>query len=180
MSQFFGQQQLAAQYFRPQYLHGAGGTPTQDGRSGYWRLFYYQLQEEELKRHEQKQRQEEAQREGKNTGKTAANSASTTAPSTAGATARPRPRVTPRPKTSNTQEIPVFKPKPLYLVPKRQEQMDVAPLLKSVSDDLHAWALHSQELSVQFAIAEKQKELDRTFQSANDDQEVIMWLLLAA
>ncbi len=58
-NQFFGQQTLAAQYFRPQYLHGAGGTPpVQDGKSGYWRLFYYQLQEAELEKDEQEQGKE--------------------------------------------------------------------------------------------------------------------------
>ena len=51
MIQFFGQQTLAAQYFRPNYLHGAGGT-LQDGRSGYWRLFFMQMQEEALKQYE--------------------------------------------------------------------------------------------------------------------------------
>lgn len=60
MSQFFGQQTLAAQYFRPNYLHGAGGTPpTQDGKSGYWRLFYYQLQEAELEKEKLKRAQEQ-------------------------------------------------------------------------------------------------------------------------
>lgn len=50
MSAFFGQEFLTAQYFRPNYLHGAGGVPpTQDGRSGYWRLFFMQAQEEALK-----------------------------------------------------------------------------------------------------------------------------------
>lgn len=53
MSAFFGQEFLQAQYFRPQYLHGAGGTPpTQDGKSGYWRLFFYKMQEEALKTEE--------------------------------------------------------------------------------------------------------------------------------
>lgn len=53
MSAFFGQEFLTAQYFRPNYLHGTGGTPpTQSGRSGYWRLFYTQLQEEALKKDE--------------------------------------------------------------------------------------------------------------------------------
>lgn len=50
MSAFFGQEFLTAQYFRPNYLHGAGGVPpAQDGRSGYWRLFFMQAQEEALK-----------------------------------------------------------------------------------------------------------------------------------
>lgn len=57
-NQFFGQKTLAAQYFRQQYLHGAGGQPEQDGKSGYWRLFYYQLQEAELKKNEQEQGKE--------------------------------------------------------------------------------------------------------------------------
>lgn len=49
MSAFFGQEFLTAQYFRPNYLHGAGGIPpAPDGHSGYWRLFFYNMQEEAL------------------------------------------------------------------------------------------------------------------------------------
>jgi hypothetical protein len=46
MSQFFGQNYLKAQYFNSAYLHGAA-------RSGYWRLFFYQMQEEALKQYEE-------------------------------------------------------------------------------------------------------------------------------
>lgn len=172
MSQFFGQQQLAAQYFRPQYLHGAGGAPVQDGRSGYWRMFYYQLQEEELKKHEQKQGQKAAQGTVESTGKDAPRNPV------------PKPRkLTPTQKSSNAQTpgvVPPVTQKKLYIVPKRQEQMDVAPLLKSISNDLTAWALHSQELSVKFQSSKRQEQLDKAFQSANDDEETITWLLLAA
>lgn len=55
MSQFFQQNLLKAQYFRPQYL---SGQTDETARSGYWRLFYYQLQEAELKKNEQEQGKE--------------------------------------------------------------------------------------------------------------------------
>jgi hypothetical protein len=162
MSQFFGQQLLAAQYFRPQYLHGAGGTPTQDGRSGYWRLFYYHLQEEELKKHEQKQSQKTAQGTGKTAVETSANGP---------ATGKPAPK--PRPKYSSPQPVventPVFKSKSLYVVP-RIEYPSVGPLLQSISRELTSWTLQSQEKGVQFA----QK------QATNEEEELITLLLLAA
>lgn len=170
MSQFFGQQYLAAQYFRPQYLHGAG-TAT-DARSGYWRLFYYQLQEAELEKEKLKREQAQSQ-------KTAQGTVQSTGKDTASSPA-PKPRkLTPAQKSSNTQtpvEGPLFNPKKLFVVPKRQEQLDVAPLLKSISDDLTAWALHSQELSVKFQAVEK-KKLE---EEAANDEEVITLLLMAA
>jgi len=49
MNLFFGQRTLTANYFHPRYLHGTGTTPTNDAKSGYWRLFYYKMQEEALK-----------------------------------------------------------------------------------------------------------------------------------
>lgn len=49
---FFGQDLLKAHYFRPQYLHGAEEETT--GRSGYWRLFFHQLQEDALRKDEEK------------------------------------------------------------------------------------------------------------------------------
>lgn len=62
MSQFLQQNLLAAQYFRPNMLHGAVQSAF-EGKSGYWRLFFYNMQEESLKRDkekfvEQDQRQE--------------------------------------------------------------------------------------------------------------------------
>ena len=42
MSLFFGGDYYKPQYFNVAYLHGA--TAVQDGRSGYWRLFYTKLQ----------------------------------------------------------------------------------------------------------------------------------------
>lgn len=47
--QLFGANYFKPQYFNANYLHGATAVPAQDGRSGYWRLFYYQMQEEALK-----------------------------------------------------------------------------------------------------------------------------------
>lgn len=53
MNTFFGQDFLKAKFFKPAYLHGAGeAPPTQDGKSGYWRLFFMKMQEEALKKND--------------------------------------------------------------------------------------------------------------------------------
>lgn len=46
----FNNQVFSAQYFPPQYHTLLGGTQVQNGRSGYWRLFFHQLQEAELEK----------------------------------------------------------------------------------------------------------------------------------
>jgi hypothetical protein len=156
MSQFFGQQQLAAQYFRPQYLHGAGGAPVQDGRSGYWRLFYYQLQEEELKKHEQKQGQEAP--EGK----------SELAEEVAAIVPK-KPRTKPRvAKPVIVEEGPKVHPRPLYQ--KQPEPFDVAPWLATLNAEFRAWNLSAQTLH---GMLQQRK-------AANDDEEEIIHLLLLA
>ena len=58
MSQFFGTNYLKPQYFDANYLHGAQ-QETNTGRSGYWRLFYTQLQEESLKKDAELKKSEE-------------------------------------------------------------------------------------------------------------------------
>ena len=62
MSQFFTQAYLKPQYFNMNYIHGATAVPSNDGRSGYWRLFFHNMQEEALKKDEQVER--EAAQEG--------------------------------------------------------------------------------------------------------------------
>ena len=55
---------FSTSYFKPQYFNAAFlGKQEESARSGYWRLFYYNLQEEELhKRNEQEQRKTAPQR----------------------------------------------------------------------------------------------------------------------
>jgi len=48
---FFAQDFLKAQYFSQRYMHGPQEETS--GRSGYWRLFFYKMQEEALKSEEQ-------------------------------------------------------------------------------------------------------------------------------
>lgn len=63
MSQYFRQDYLKPAYFKVGYLRGADEEPTSDGRSGYWRLFFMQLQEEALKKKEELAPQETQQHE---------------------------------------------------------------------------------------------------------------------
>lgn len=42
----FNNQHFSAQYWRPQYFTASQSVSQQDGRAGYWRLFYTQLQEQ--------------------------------------------------------------------------------------------------------------------------------------
>lgn len=49
MSYFLAQNHLKPQYFNAQLLHGALGEEAST-RSGYWRLFFYNMQEEALKK----------------------------------------------------------------------------------------------------------------------------------
>lgn len=156
MSQFFGQQQLAAQYFRPQYIHGAGGTPpVQDGRSGYWRMFYYQLQEEELKRHEQKQGQEATE------GKSEVPQAKPVA------AAKPK-RAPPERRAAPVVELPKVHPRPIYQ--KQPEPFDVAPWLATINAEFRAWNLSAQTLH---GLLQQRK-------AANDEEEEVLTLLLLA
>jgi hypothetical protein len=154
-NQFFGQQLLAAQYFRPQYLHGAGVTPVQDGRSGYWRLFYYQLQEEELKKHEQKQGQKTPE------GKSEVASETTTA-------VPKKPRAKPRVAKPVVDELPKVHPRPIYQAPPKQ--FDVAPWLETLNTEFRAWNLSAQTLH---GLLQQKK-------AANDEEEEIITMLLLA
>lgn len=51
---------FSAQYFPPQYHSLLGGTQILEGRSGYYRLFFHQLQEEALNKSPAKKTQEPA------------------------------------------------------------------------------------------------------------------------
>jgi hypothetical protein len=153
----------------PKYISALGfkDMSTQDGRSGYWRLFYYQLQEAELEKDKLRAAGKPQQKE---------------APEKAHkpVVAAPERRVLVqrhKPKHSNTQILlekpPEFKPKKLYLVPKREDTPDLVPIMNVLSNEVRNWALQSQELSVKFKQAQQ-------LQAANEEEELITLLLLAA
>lgn len=151
MSQFFGQQLLTAQYFRPQYLHGQEVTTT--GRSGYWRLFYYQLQEEELKKHEQEQGQKAEEGKSESPRKVTA---------VVSQPAKPKASVV----IAEREPLKVH-PKPIYQRPP--EPVTIAPRLRVLSTEFQAWNTSSRAL----------EKLIRD-KAANDEDEAIILLLMAA
>ena len=159
MSQFFGQQQLAAQYFRPQYLHGAAGAPVQDGRSGYWRLFYTQLQEDSLKKDEERKRDEQAKK-----GETQEGTRET-------AKAKPVRSIKPKPIKV---EAPPVKRRPMY-TPLKAVANDVPfELLRDTALEINAWI-------TQFGVSKTL--FDASVKAANDevdDEDETLLLLLAA
>ena len=153
MSQFFGQQLLAAQYFRPQYLHGTSAV-TPSGHSGYWKLFYYQLQEAELEKEKLKQEQEQGKGEAE-------------------------VEVTPvvsKPKLVAKHQLPVVEeltvhPRPIYQ--RHPEPPNIEPWLNTLSREFRSWNDSMLGLT---KVLQKQKV-------ANDEaeeDEVIIMLLLAA
>jgi len=159
-NQFFGQQTLAAQYFRPQYLHGAGGVPpTQDGRSGYWRLFFMRMQEEALRQYEKHTATERPVAPTLEEPKKPAPSKK----------AKPPPLV-----TLETYEAPDFKRKPIYTQETKIEAklptvvsrlgLDTEAMYKGFAKHVAAWC-------------EKEKQ---QIEAANDADMRIRFLLLAA
>lgn len=163
-NQFFGQQTLAAQYFRPQYLHGAGGTPIQDGKSGYWRLFYYQLQEAELRKDEQEQ--------GKEAPK-GTRQAAEEAPPVVTARKRIKRKLEPLVKLE-TFEKPDFKRKQIYSAPTK------------INTELPVWLLSvDTELAQMYKdfaprIVAQAVKFKKQADAANDADTCIRLLLLAA
>lgn len=167
MSQFFGANYLKPQYFNANYLHGAQSEES-PGRSGYWRLFYTQLQEQSLKedeeRREQKQRQEAPPREIE---------AAEIEPAT-------KPIAKPAPKRRTVTRIIEREPvivveRPIYRELSRVDRIDeITPLLNIVSNDFRKWMFSVESLRIIL--------LQR--QAANDDnaeeEENINLLLLAA
>ena len=92
-------------YFKPQYFNAAflgGRKEESSASSGYRRLFYYQLQEAELKKREQKQREAAPERESSRKKKVKRKSAPAPAPITSTPAERPptrlRPIYTPPPR----------------------------------------------------------------------------------
>lgn len=141
----------------PQYLSAVGfkDMSTQDGRSGYWRLFYYQLQEAELEKEKQKREQEQGQKapEGKS------EAASQTAPAVP-----KKPRAKPKP----VEVLPKIHPRPLYN--KVPEPVSVEPWLHVVSSQFRAEYL---------SLVPMQKVM-LLQKAANDEEEELLTLLLLA
>ena len=153
---------FSANYFKPQYfnaayLHGATAMPAQDGRSGYWRLFYYEMQEEALRE--------------KRDDQVPANAATQDTlvkrediPVAAKSVRKKRVE-----KEEKLRE-PVLKP--VYRQPAVVAEKDtLTPFLNTLSDEFRAWNFSTNALWVKM-LSEK---------AANDEEdEAITLLLLAA
>ena len=167
MSQFFQAGFLKPQYFNAAYLHGAGANPPdQTGRSGYWRLFYTQLQElsneEDRKKREQKQRQEAPEGTIERT---------QTEPVAVTAPARKARRAVGKPGSALVvKEESRVHPRPIYNIAKPQYD-SITPFLSVISNEFHQWQMSSEPL---IAMMHAKK-------AANDeDEEDSIHLLLMA
>lgn len=158
MNNFFTQAYLKPKYFNQAYLHGA--TAVQDAKSGYWRLFYYNMQEEALKADEQKQRETTEKRESER--KTEEPVQSAPAKVTA-------PVVRRSVQAKPVEEKPTTRERPIYAT--APELPLVTPLLNIISMEFRMMLQTSQPLY--FAMLERK--------AANDeDEEDVELLLLVA
>ena len=170
MNLFLGQTFLKANFFKPAYLHGAGVTPPeQDGRSGYWRLFFTQMQEEALKQYDKKKAElgealpvalkevvEKAQ------------------PKVA-----PKKRVEPKPEPLFQPELELPKLKPIYRPPQAAPMPDQFPafmLLASV--EVRQWYLDFQPHLIK--MLENQVKIKQQIAANDADIRLRLLLLLAA
>jgi len=133
------------------------GDTAASARSGYWRLFYYNLQEEELKKDEQKQREkaQERTRQGSQT--------------------KPlgRKSVQQKPRTVESEvEVwtPPYLPKPVFNVYKRSELPDITQYLNVIRDEFRGWITVSTPLWEAMLAKE----------AANDEEHDLELLLLSA
>ena len=154
---------FSANYFKPQYfnaayLHGATAMPAQDGRSGYWRLFYYEMQEEALRE----------KRDDQVPANAVAQDTLVKREDIPVVAKRPAKKRKPAPAEP---AIPKVKERPLLRRIEQQEQPDITPLLRVISNDFRAMVLSLEPLRV--------KMLEQ--KAANDEEvELIHLLLLAA
>lgn len=158
MNLFFGQRTLAANYFHPRYLQGTGATPTNDTKSGYWRLFYYKMQEEALKVGEEvvEKIETKAKRD--------------TVVLLAAKKKAPKPRVELE-KDFVPEPLPKFKPLPVYTEPSVHELLDSVP-------SVHNFAVFINRAEIKLfslAVAREQKIKRRHVR-----RRVAAFLLLAA
>ena len=126
-------------------------------RSGYWRLFYYNLQEESLKQDEQKQREEKKVGAGE----------SQEVKSPEAPTKRKRK---PEPIEVVEEWVPPFIPRPIYQAKKSHTVPEIDDLLRESSLGFLEW--RGIITSMSWGLAAQI--------SANDDEEDIELLLLAA
>ena len=153
----FGSNYFKPQYFNAAYLHGATAVPAQDGRSGYWRLFYYEMQEEALRE--------------KRDDQVPANAvAQDTLIKREDISVAAKPVRKKRVEKEEKPREPILKP--LYRQSAVAAEKDtLTPFLNTLSDEFRAWNFSTNALWVKM-LSEK---------AANDEEdETITLLLLAA
>lgn len=156
--QLFGANYFKPQYFNANYLHGATAVPGQDGRSGYWKLFFYQMQEEALKPKEAKDDkvpevavQEAEVLENKRVDVPVKKVVRRKAPEPEAPTVRERPILR---KVEIVEEVP-----------------SITPFLNIISSEFRMWLNTSEPMRV--AMLQRKAEND-------EEEEIINLLLLAA
>ena len=155
--QLFGANYFKPQYFNVNYLHGATAVPAQDGRSGYWRLFFYQMQEEALKPKEVKNDTvpESAVQEAKVLEDKRVNV--------------PAKKVVRRERAA--PETPPVRERPVLRKIEPIETPSITPFLTIISTEFKSWMETSEPLRV----AMLQRKADN-----DEEEELINLLLLAA
>ena len=155
-NKYFGQNFLKAQYFNANYLHGTGQAEN-EGRSGYYRLFFMKMQEEALKQYKEK------------TGKEVAEPVVTEV-----VAKQPAPKKVKKSKPDIAVVKPVSKPLPIYK-PVKDATGDLMKSLWLISSELHVTMLQIPQYIT--LLNAKQLEMQ---QAANDADVRIRLLLLAA
>ena len=158
---FFSKGFWSAGFFSDKFWGGVGVIAAKSGAS---RLYYYQLQEEELKKYEQEQRETETSREGQGEKKGPRRSTKVIS----------QPRKTDKRSDSRViqedEPIPSL-PKPIYQGYNRVQLPDVSPLLYGIFTEFAQWESSLRPLQDRLIQAEAANE---------EDYRVRLLLLLAA
>ena len=158
---FFSKGFWSAGFFSDKFWGGVGVIAAKSGAS---RLYYYQLQEEELKKYEQEQRETETSREGQGEKKGPRRSTKVIS----------QPRKTDKRSDSRViqedEPIPSL-PKPIYQGYNRVQLPDVSPLLYGIFTEFAQWESSLRPL---------QDRLIQTEAANEEDYRVRLLLLLAA
>ena len=158
---FFSAGFWSAGFFSDKFWGGVGVIAAKSGAS---RLYYYQLQEEELKKYEQEQRETETSREGQGEKKGPRRSTKVIS----------QPRKTDKRSDSRViqedEPIPSL-PKPIYQGYNRVQLPDVSPLLYGIFTEFAQWESSLRPL---------QDRLIQTEAANEEDYRVRLLLLLAA
>ena len=133
-------------------------------RSGYWRLFYTEMQEKSLEEDRRKREQEQRKEAPQGTVEV------TPAKPIAKPKPKPKPRVKPVPRDEHLDEPVPHVVRPIYVAQPDPFEF-VTPLLRIISIEFHSWNLSSKPL---VALLEKQAANDE------DEEEAIHLLLMAA